>query len=248
MKKKQSYISRNLSHFVGFRNPLDHQGNFETLCAILASRTVAYSRETAGVQGGVQFSVHGGGCLSREDFIVPSVTCYADIPFEELSVVHCKKYGYFGLAFNKKSLAEKGARPVLYVPTFDGDHWGTNGRALLQDLTVVAKALNREDGKHRRLTEKRSRRVGSNPPDAEETIFAANSIFQKDLLSFVKPFPLEVEDEAIENVYMEREWRLFGNYVFKDDDVISVFVTEDFCSLLAERFPMFGKRLTVVRP
>ena len=44
---------------------------------------------------------------------VCKMACFTDVPIQH-SRIHCKKYGKFGIAFSKRSLANIGAHPVFY--------------------------------------------------------------------------------------------------------------------------------------
>ncbi len=61
----------------------------------------------------------------KKSFLV-NMICFTDIPLDE-SKIHCSKYGYFGISFNKKELIEYGANPVLYL---------MNQRSTQQDFLI----------------------------------------------------------------------------------------------------------------
>lgn len=43
-----------------------------------------------------------------------TMICFTDTPIEH-SILHCNRYNYFGISFNKEKLIKYGANPVLYI-------------------------------------------------------------------------------------------------------------------------------------
>lgn len=78
--------------------------------------------------------------LITEELIVPTVTCFCDIPFEHLGT-HLERYGLFGLSFDRNFLARHGARAVSYVPVHRDDRFSPYGHTLLRDIEQVYRAF-----------------------------------------------------------------------------------------------------------
>jgi len=111
---KAGYVSNELFHFVGRKQPTDDQTNYKILREILRKQCVSHYPHKNG-WGSISYTVDLEKSLFSEELIVPTVTCYADIPEKSLDT-HIKKYGKFGLSFSKELLINYGARPVMYIP------------------------------------------------------------------------------------------------------------------------------------
>lgn len=239
----QNYAAPYLSHFVGFKAPLDHERNFGTLSKVLQSSSVAYNAKTAGTHGLFQYTFDPDGDLLKGELVVPNVTCYADIPAGELEKVHCRKYGYFGLAFRKDLLIRHGVRPVTYLPYFPNDSDYGPGRMLAREMMMLARGLDRETERLESEGRDSSRNIGTETSSAADTMHLAETILQKDVLAFVKAFEFGLADDDPQNFYMEREWRKFGNLLFKPDDVMHVFVMETHLDQFVRAFPKFTDKV-----
>lgn len=90
------YASDDLFHFVGHSSPSDDNVNYGKLREVLQSNCISHFPHD-GSWGKVSHTTTWDNRLETEQLIVPSVTCYADIPFEALSI-HTRKYGKFGVA------------------------------------------------------------------------------------------------------------------------------------------------------
>ncbi len=138
------FLSRALFHFVGHANPDDHEKNYSLLRLILESGCVSHPPH-AGDWGAVSYAVDLTKRLHFEELLVPTITCYCDIPFESLPI-HTAKYGAFGLSLSRHHLTKYGARPVIYSPV-RADDWGNargGGTALLAaqvDLPLYAQKI-----------------------------------------------------------------------------------------------------------
>ncbi len=106
-----SYISDELYHFVGRRFPNDHELNYTNLSRLLRLGWVAHPPFDA-AWGDISIKYDYGRTLESEELVVPTVTCFCDIPFELLHV-HIGKYGAFGVSFRREFLVSRGARPVI---------------------------------------------------------------------------------------------------------------------------------------
>lgn len=227
------YTSNNLFHLVGFKHPGDHIDNYETLTKILNDNCVSYSCKVKG-WGVTSYVINWNKSLLDEGLIVPSMTCYADIPFSSLDI-HVRKYGKFGVSFKREYLIKFGARPVMYVPLSDNDCGSPFGEKLLLDIETVYK------GFHEHVAVK-------NEPFQNEiqAIDQINKIVAKDFLAFIKPFNSHLDSTHPDNFYMEREWRKLGNLVFNPDDVVNIIVAKGFASRLAKAFPHYKSKIIEV--
>src|ERR1043166_4880153 len=119
------YISDFLYHFVGRGNPNDHEGNYKVLKSILTQGCVSHPPHENN-WGATYYDTDLSRPLDSEQMVVPTVTCYCDIPYEHLAL-HLQKYGQFGLSLDKHLLIKYGARPVIYVPLRPDDRSSAHG-------------------------------------------------------------------------------------------------------------------------
>jgi len=197
------YTSQELFHFVGHSDPSDDQSNYETLSKVLTAGCVSHPPHENN-WGRVGYAINWEMSLENEKLIVPTVTCYADIPFGSLGT-HVKKYGKFGLSFPRDLLIQFGARPVMYVPTRDDDWRSIHGTTLLRDLEAVYKAFNDRVVSKMPISDTSTRYLGSEPSNEAEAADAMRSVFAKDFLAFLKPFNSNLSQNHPKNFYMERE-------------------------------------------
>lgn len=242
-----NYTSDDLFHFVGHKNPCDHQANFATLCKVLDAGCVSYPPHNND-WGNTRITVRWDRSLVDEELVVPEVTCFCDIPENHLSL-HMIKYGYFGLSFPRSYLTLYGARPVMYVPLHRGDMLSPHGRTLLTDLSNVYGAYQAfvvdklaSDAAH-------PRSVGGVPESAEAAMEAVDSVLLKDLLAYIKPFDADLPHDHPDNFYMEREWRKYGNLKFEPNHVQRIVVARGYGERLAAVYPTYaGNVLEVTVP
>ena len=161
-------------------------------------------------------------------------------PFESLSI-HTKKYGEFGLAFDRQQLALGGARPVTYMPyhPFQSPERTIHGRVLIDRIVNAAKNFDQIVVK--KLKEK--------PKEAHSTydqvIDELSIVLMRDVVAFLKPFRFTDNDNDPSNVYMEREWRSYGNFKFAPQWVRKVVVAEEYVTTACKDFPQYADRVCV---
>lgn len=238
------YTSDELFHFCGQKNPSSDEENFSTLLKILSSKCISHPPHKVG-WGEVSLTTNYTASVLTEELVMPNITCYADIPFEGL-LLHTKKYGRFGISLPKKLLAERHARPVMYIPYFDND-WLTNaGRVLIKDIENTYKGIYEhfiENDEEYRL---RERYMPASPKNRPEAIHSLDEVFKMHILAFIKPFNLSLPMDHIDNYYMEREWRKFGNVMFKNEEVKKVVLASGYKERFIEKFPEFSDRIVEI--
>ena len=233
------YTSDELFHFVGRGDPEDHDKNFSVLKAILDSGWVLHRGGEPG-WGVERISINPTESLLDEGMIVPEVVCFADIPFEALSI-HVRKYGQFGLSLSRAHLQAYGARPVMYFPVNLEQVEARYGRPCLADIEVVFRALR----EHLRQVEAPSVRTWGKPPETlGQAADAFSGIALKEFLAFIKPFDAQLPPTAENNYYMEREWRRLGNMGFSERDVRSVVVPPAFMDRARNELGPYGAKLS----
>lgn len=235
------YVSDDLFHFVGHSSPSDDDANYGRLREVLCSSCISHFPHD-GSWGKVSLTTTWDNRLETEQLIVPSVTCYADIPFEALSI-HTSKYGKFGIALPRRLLTKYGARPVTYIPMRSDDWQSISGLTLLRDIEAVVKGFKEQVVDKHEREEPRSRTLGKKPDTPEEAISALHSILLKDCLAFIKPFNSELPHNHPSNFYMEREWRKYGNMKFEAGQVSRIVVAEGYRDRTINDFPAYEDRV-----
>jgi hypothetical protein len=134
----RSYVSSELTHFVGAGEPSD-EDRFKLLVKILREGKLLDGRSLRRtIKKPVSFLdvVEGDGTevrhnyfaepyfdtdlrakLESNDFVRPDMVCFCDIPHEPSHFfrIHTAKYNRFGVAFARGFLVRQGASPVFYV-------------------------------------------------------------------------------------------------------------------------------------
>jgi hypothetical protein len=239
------YTSDVLYHFVGFRNPGDHETNYSTLLKILEDRAVTHWPHNARTPG-QSMTLDWDADIEKGELIVPEVTCFCDIPYEALSV-HLRKYGSFGIAFRRFFLVKKGGRPVTYVPLQSKDRlagWGT-----IYSLTMIRDWMRVREGFYEQVVAPVEanvvqRPLGVKPSNPDDAILAIDDFLARDFFAFLKVFDSDLTEELPDNYYMEREWRKLGNLKFFMEDVAFAIVDASYITRLAlEKPELCGKIL-----
>jgi hypothetical protein len=232
------YTSTELFHFVGRADPLNHERNWDVVRTVLKQGWISHPPHERG-WGKVGYHIDLDADLVRGDLLVPSVTCYCDIPLQSLNI-HNRKYGYFGLSFSRAYLIEYGARPVMYVPS-DAGNWRSVAAAHLKEWQAVLAGLRQPSA----MTYAEPARIlGRDLQTLDEVVSATRSVYEKDFLAFVKPFDPHLTDDHPDNYYMEREWRKYGNLRCGPDDVTRVVVERSFAERARQEFPQFAEKIT----
>ena len=238
------YFSNELFHFVGRRAPDDHERNYAVLKAILAGGCISHPPHMPGL-GEISTRIDLSKGLISEELVVPSVVCFCDIPREHLAI-HLRKYGPFGLSFDKSLLVSSGARPVMYVPHYSADNFSILGKAFLRHVEATYRGYREQvlDKLGREPT--RTFAHGAKPSSPTEAISALDSIFVRDFLAFLKPFDSELPDDHPDQFYAEREWRKYANLLFKPEQVRRVLVADGYRGRVEKDLPQFLGRTEVV--
>lgn len=228
------YVSDELSHFVGRGKSADEQ--FELLVRIVESGWLTHPPHNPNISGNL--SVSSSKNFASNAMYSPQMVCFCDIPVDQLEI-HCLKYSPFGLSFSKRFVAERGGRPVFYVPrdgkvrTFRAPDLsrGGLGRLNIEDVTVeenVGAFFNRNVRELSALVDQCRSTVGVSP---------SMHFLPFHILSYFKFFDLHLEDSDEENFYLEREWRVIGNLKFKPKDIRRVLVKRGYATRFSKRFP-----------
>lgn len=238
------YISSELFHFFGRSAPQDHERNYAVLKEVLASGCISHPPHEVG-WGTIGYTLDISKRLAREEMLVPTVTCYCDIPFDLLGP-HISKYGEFGLSFSRHLLTKLGARPVIYVPCRPDDWSGVfTGHTLLKELEAtfigVHEQLAALEGDNRGARE--GIFLGSQPNSPLEAFAKAEHALALRVLAFIKPYESTLDEADPQYYYSEREWRKLGNLVFEVSDVQRVVVNESFLERARHELPLIADKI-----
>ena len=238
------YISSELFHFFGHAAPLDHDRNYSLLKRVLSLGCISHPPHEVG-HGKVSYTFDVTKRLAREEMIVPTVTCYCDIPFSHLGP-HISKYGEFGLSFSRHLLTKSGARPVIYVPCRPDDWAGVfTGHTHLKELEATFVGIYEQ--RAALLGHEHSSRKGlgleAKPKSAAEALAKAEHTLALRVLAFIKPYESTLDEADPRYYYSEREWRKLGNLVFDAADVLRVVVGRSFVERARDELPHFADRI-----
>jgi len=233
MNCAQQYASNILYHFVGSKDPNDHEANFEVLCKVLQSMRVGNHDVSC------RIVIDYNRRMDKGELLVQSVVCFCDIPLTQIAHIHAKKYGRFGIGVDKTHFARNGGRPVTYVPFDRLPGAGFNnyfGRELLSAHRGLGEFLLQN------APSTRSRSMGSLPTSPQEAADLASSLLAREVLAFLKYYDPTLPDDHSDNYYMEREWRKYGNFELHSA-LREVIVPPGFGSKVRERFPHISAEL-----
>ena len=102
MTEVTNYVSDELFHSVGFRHPDEHRENYKILKEILAGGWISYWPH-AKDWGEHRIEINWDADMVKGEFLIPTITCFADIPYECLGF-HGQKYGQFGISIDRSYL------------------------------------------------------------------------------------------------------------------------------------------------
>jgi hypothetical protein len=241
---RPQYISHELFHFLGRPAPEEHDRNFAVLKTVLSSGCISHPPHEAG-WGNISYSLDLSKRLAREEMLIPTVTCYCDIPYEQLAS-HTTKYGAFGLSFSRHHLTRVGARPVIYVPCRPDDWQGVfTGHTLLRELEATFRGIHEQRALLALDEDSQCRSVGLGAPATTllEALLKAEHTLALRMLAFVKPYESTLDDDDPRYYYSEREWRKLGNLIFEPADVQRIVVHQSFLTRAKEELPEFANRM-----
>ena len=236
------YTSDELFHFAGYGSPTDDEKNYQTPLKILHDGCISHPPHNND-WGSVTVNTNWDGLLRYGDdkkngLIIPTVTCFADIPSGGLGI-HIEKYGKFGISFSRDYLIRYGARPVMYVPMRNDDWQSIHGTTLLNDLEAIYKSFHELVTSEVDDVGQRSRPLEKRLESRDAAIVAMDNAFTKDFLAFIKPFNAHLPVNHEENYYMEREWRKLANLKFEPENVCQVSVVKGYKSRLIAELPAY---------
>jgi Putative abortive phage resistance protein AbiGi, antitoxin len=240
------YISNELFHFVGRSDPTNHEANYQVLLKVLDARCVSHPPHTHG-HSAHRLVINWDKNVFSEKLVMADITCFCDIPLETLGI-HMKKYGMFGVSFDRSLLIKNGARPVTYMPLQPSNPyagWGTiYCELMLHDVEQIWRGF-REHVVDPIAGNSRTRSLGAKPTSSNEAATAMDDVFTHHFMAFIKPFNSELPDDHPDNFYFEREWRKLGNLPFQPSEVLRVLVARDYAERLKDERPSYADKITI---
>jgi hypothetical protein len=226
------YVTDDLVHFVGARHPVDDARNWEILEKIVSGGEIFAGGEHA--RRATVLTRNMGDKLSDNTRYLPSLTCFADIPHDQLEI-HTQKYGRFGVALPKDLLIAQGVRPVFYVPKRAETGVMATRPTAEEEWDELVPLVERS------IIENFGGRTAARSRSHDQRRIEEWIEFQ--VLAFAKFFDdtLPLDDPG--NFYMEREWRSTSGIDFKQDDVARLFVARGWKDRAESTFPALAGRI-----
>jgi hypothetical protein len=221
------YTSDELTHFVGARLASNDE-RYGRLMEILRTgklRASDGSRTTDDTA--MLLSVLGNKKVSDGAAIQGVAVSFCDIPLKSLGL-HMSKYKSFGIAFPKPFLVARGANPVFYVANdalLPGPRLVPTGSGTEELVHNISRAelVDRIHWEAMALsTRAHDLMFESGDEDLRKLFlrFLRLHVLQYETtLAFVKCFDSVQPENSLENYYMEREWRVYGDVLFDVSDV-----------------------------
>lgn len=237
---RPEYISPELFHFLGRPSPTDHERNYSVLKTVLETGCISHPPHEVGY-GTVSYTLDLEKRLALEEMLVPTVTCYCDIPFQQLGP-HLLKYGNFGVSFSRHHLTKIGARPVTYIPCRPDDWMGVfTGHTILKELQATFLGIHEQSttlsGQSGEAEITNS--ITAKPTSILSALQKAEHTLALRVLAYIKPYESTLDDTDPRYYYSEREWRKLGNLVFEANDVVRVVVDRSFVERAKNDLPKF---------
>ncbi|MBI3803663.1 MAG: hypothetical protein HY282_07855 [Nitrospirae bacterium] len=237
MSAQQRYVSSEMTHFVG-RN-LPEADQYQLLIEIIASGWLTHAPHNPAISG--QLTVNTNARMSENEMYFPQIISFSDIPIGELDI-HIRKYSRFGLSFLKSFLVEQGANPVFYICK----NASSRDKGRTQRITLGERFDRVVHEYH--LLFKELQASGEKSEDAHhlKQLLSIKEFLDYHIFSFLKFFDESKPDDAPENFYMEREWRILGNLQFTVDHIRRIILPESYAARLRADLPKYVGQITFI--
>jgi Putative abortive phage resistance protein AbiGi, antitoxin len=249
----QSYVSKELTHFVGRRlhEERRYDEQYELLIRILKDGWLLADPENRNklypwpTENAFVLNIESVTEDVYQPVFKPHAVCFCDIPFDHLDI-HMSKYGSFGLSFLKSFLIEKRASPVFYC---------AKNSKVISTLHANRESYFQEQlNRYRRLFPIRNELYDLLEKNMDEDTFQRFMLDAMELYEFLgyyvfghtKFFDDAAGYEDPNNFYMEREWRVLGNVRFELSNVYRVILPERYAERFHEELPHYPGCLTAV--
>jgi abortive phage resistance protein AbiGi (putative antitoxin) len=232
----QSYVSKELTHFVGRRLAEDerYDEQYELLIRILQEGWLKADPENRNkvypwpTEDTFVLNIESITEDVSQPAFKPHAVCFCDIPVEDLGI-HMNKYGNFGLSFLKSYLVQKGASPVYYCA---------------KNSKVISTFHDSRDTYFQQEFERyMNKQYGAEEISTSDRV-AFHEFFGFYVFGFIKFFDDAAGEKDANNFYMEREWRVLGNVRFELGDVYRVIMPERYAERVRQDLPDYSAHLT----
>lgn len=237
---RPEYISPELFHFLGRPSPTDHERNYSVLKTVLETGCISHPPYEVG-WGTHSYMLDLEKRLALEEMLVPTVTCYCDIPFQQLGP-HLLKYGNFGVSFSRHHLTKIGARPVTYISCRPDDWMGVfTGHTILKELQATFHGVHEQSAtlSSQSGESENTNAIAIKPTSILSALQKAEHTLALRVLAYIKPYESTLDDTDPRYYYSEREWRKLGNLLFEPDDIVRVVVDRSFVERTKNDLPKF---------
>jgi hypothetical protein len=256
----QRYVSKELTHFVGRNSPEERYsilvndiirgGWLKTSTTIANNFEPEETLETGTLGYGINPSAPLG------EMYLPRVVSFGDIPIDDLEI-HMQKYSRFGLSFLKSFLIEKGANPVFYIArnaksldmTMEKELVAQFGKKVPREPLFQERLRTFQHLFKKLLWDNRELFAESHPDrwtEEQRKLNELKTFLEIYVFSFLKDFKDGTVDEDLENFYMEREWRVFGDVHFEPNDVYRIILPPSYGKRLRDDLPQYFGQVTFV--
>lgn len=248
MQSEQRYISNELTHFIGASDKSDDE-RYRRLCKILQEgrlRGEPLDSEKVGDDPQVDFFLDRK--LSENEMFNPNMVCFCDIPVQELGI-HIRKYGSFGIAFEKDLIARQGGIPVYYVPKsgllppgmeLDGEYFD---KGITDLLNYLLREMSRKLQSDKKGQPPKVKDLNRHKKLQAEIVGHVSFLIYY-FFSYLKVFDHKLPDFDEKNYYFEREWRVLGACKFQMKDVLRILIPKPFSQRFRKDFPKYYGQLT----
>ncbi|MGA2780437.1 MAG: abortive infection system antitoxin AbiGi family protein [Smithella sp.] len=252
----QRYISKELVHFVGRGMNEDQQ--FELLLKILNECWITHAPHNPNISGNL--TVNPNAAISENEMYAPQITCFTDIPIQDLSM-HMQKYSPVGISFSKDFIAEAGGVPVHYIPKgakvqrpqkIDAYDYmklmkEEKGETFIENIYEnISKAqyfdeMLKEYHLLFNIFREQSKIIDPQPGVSGlfKRVLDLERFLSFHIYSYFKFFDHTLPDDNPDNYYFEREWRVVGNVKIDLADVKTVFSPPKYAERFRNECPQF---------
>ncbi len=247
MNNQQTYISNELTHFVG-KNDGNKDEQYSRLFKILCegklchhlSDTIHLHNSELGTIPCINIKIDTSAKISENFMYYPAMVCFCDIPKENLRI-HIEKYSRFGLSFDKDFIIQHGGRPVYYIPI----ECPNQTRFLRNIGPNISDIFNNfAQSLVNNSTAKIIDKVDNPISTIKDSDIIKNSTFNSFLtlyiFSYIKFFNHNLSDNDGSNFYFEREWRVLESLEFSISDVKSIYIPKWYYERFREDFPQYN--------
>lgn len=220
MNKLQSYVSSELTHFVG-RSLTNDEERYNLFIEIIRTGIIR-TRNNNGRNSLLCTTSLNNDFKTNKAFI-PDMVCFCDIPYTDFNV-HMEKYSHFGISFHKEFMISQGMRPVFYIP---------------QNTIVTKKNISDiyNDGA-KQLIKLLDRDT--------EGIFEFERFLIFHIYSFIKFYDDTKPDDDPDNYYMEREWRGLERIEFQLQDITRIILPSEYIKRFFQDIPDYNAHVFTV--